>query len=223
VINDDGWRLVRVWDLPTRLFHWALLVLVICSFVTAEIDELAWHKRSGYCVLALLVFRLIWGMVGSDTARFTRFLRGPGAVWRYLQASGTAAPDYAVGHNPAGGWAVAAMLLVLCVQVGTGLFADDDISEAGPFAIYVERPTRRLLTGLHQANFWLLAGLVSLHILAISGYWVVRRQNLVWPMLTGMKSLPVGGKVPRLRSIWIAMAVFGLAVVAAVWVASFAS
>jgi cytochrome b len=209
-------RLVRVWDLPVRLFHWVLVVLLIGSYVTAQIDELEWHMRCGECVLALLVFRVLWGLVGSDTARFVRFVRGPTAVWRHF----TAHPAEAfAGHNPAGGWAVLAMLVVLCAQVGTGLFADDDISEQGPFARFVTRPTRKLLTSLHHRNFNILLGLIALHVVAIGAYWLVRRENLVWPMLTGRRLFE--GAEPRLRGVWLAACIFLIVVILAGWVASF--
>jgi len=213
-------RRVRVWDFPTRLFHWALVALLVAAYVTAESGELEWHLRAGYCVLALLLFRVVWGFVGSDTARFSHFVRGPRAVWHHLRGFFGSAPDVAVGHNPAGGWAVLAILLVLCVQVGTGLFADDDISEAGPFAQYVERPTRRFLTGLHDQSFNVLLGLAALHVAAIVAYWVVRRHNLVWPMVTGVKRLPAALVAPRLRRPVVAGVIFVVAAWVAAWVAS---
>ena len=213
-------RRVRVWDFPTRLFHWALVALLVAAYVTAESGELEWHLRAGYCVLALLLFRVVWGFVGSDTARFSHFVRGPRAVWHHLRGFFGSAPDVAVGHNPAGGWAVLAILLVLCVQVGTGLFADDDISEAGPFAQYVERPTRRFLTGLHDQSFNVLLGRAALHVAAIVAYWVVRRHNLVWPMVTGVKRLPAALVAPRLRRPVVAGVIFVVAAWVAAWVAS---
>jgi len=214
-------RRVRVWDAPTRLFHWALVALLVAAYVTAEIDELEWHMRAGYGVLALLLFRVVWGFVGSETARFAHFVRGPRAVWHHLRGFFGPAPDVAVGHNPAGGWAVVALLLVLCVQVGTGLFADDDISEAGPFAQYVERPARRFLTGLHDQSFNVLVGLAALHVAAIGAYWLVRRQNLVWPMVTGLKRLPAVVAAPRLRRPVVAGVIFVVAALLAAWVTSF--
>jgi cytochrome b len=219
--NDAPTRPVRVWDFWTRLFHWALVTLLVASYVTAEFGEFEWHMRCGFCVLALLLFRVAWGVVGSDTARFSQFLRGPGAVWHHLRGFLGREPDVTVGHNPAGGWAVMAILLVLCVQVATGLFADDDISEAGPFAQLVDRPMRRWLTGLHHKSFNVLLGLAALHVAAIGAYWVARRQNLVWPMVTGVKWLPARVAAPRLRRPVIAGVIFAVAAWFAVWVASF--
>jgi cytochrome b len=216
--------LLRVWDLPTRLFHWLLVALLVASYVTAQLDELEWHMRSGECILALLLFRLAWGVVGSDTARFTRMVRGPRAVWRHF--FGPPRPDEELphdepGHNPAGGWAVLVMLFVLCAQVTTGLFADDDISETGPFGQFVTRPTRKFLTGLHQRNFNILAALMALHVAAIAAYWLLRRKNLLWPMLTGVARLPVGIAAPRLRSLLLAGIIFAVSACVAAWVASF--
>jgi cytochrome b len=213
-------RRVRVWDLPTRLFHWALVALLVTSYVTAQLDELDWHMRAGECVLALLLFRLLWGVVGSETARFAAFLHGPRAVWRYLRG---AAPDTEIGHNAAGGWAVAAMLFFLCAQVATGLFADDDISEQGPFAQFTERPARRFLTGLHDRNVNILLGLAALHVAAIAFYWLVRRNNLVWPMIVGTKWVPDRIAAPRMRGMLVAAAIFAVAAVVAWWVGSFQS
>jgi len=209
---------VRVWDIPTRLFHWVLVLLLLTSYVTAQLDELDWHIRSGECILALLLFRLVWGVIGSDTARFSRFVRGPGAVWRHFIAHD---PNDTVGHNAAGGWAVLAMLVVLCVQVGTGLFADDDISTQGPFGQFVARPTRLLLTGLHQRNVNILLALVALHVVAIALYWRVRRQNLVLPMLSGVARLPASVAPPRLRGMIRAAVVFAGSAAVAYWIASF--
>ena len=206
---------VRVWDLPTRLFHWALVALVVASFVTGKLGELDWHFRSGCAVLALLLFRLVWGLVGSDTARFSQFLRGPGAVWRYVRGGGSAA---SVGHNPLGGWAVAALLLLLCAQVGTGLFADDDISFQGPLAQFVDHHSSRVLTGLHHRSVNVLLALVALHVGAIGFYWVFRRRNLVWPMVTGTDAVAPWVGAPRMRGVWVAGVVFLVACGVGVWV-----
>jgi cytochrome b len=216
--DSSATRPVRVWDFPTRAFHWALVLLVLTSYVTAELDELDWHMRSGECILALLLFRLIWGLVGSDTARFAAFIRGPRTVWRYCTAP-TTTPT--IGHNPAGGWSVVAILLVLCAQVATGLFSDDDISTQGPFGQFVTRSTRKFLTGLHHRNFNILLALVALHIAAIAYYRFRRRQDLISPMLRGTKSLPAGVQAPRIRGLLLAAIAFAAAAAAALWVASF--
>ncbi len=211
---------MAVWDLPTRLFHWALVALLVTSYVTAEIGELDWHFISGESILCLLLFRLLWGFFGSETARFTRFLRGPRAVWHHLATLRQTAHGEPPGHNAAGGWAVVAMLLALCAQAGTGLFADDDISSEGPLAQFVDHATSRRITGLHHRIFWVLAALAALHVCAIATYRLVRRQDLVGPMITGRKTLPPDTPAPRLRPVWLAALFFAAAAGAAYWVAS---
>ena len=127
--TPDGSRPVRVWDLPTRLFHWLLLFCVVMSFVTGNIggNAMRYHMLSGYCILALLIFRLIWGFAGSRTSRFAAFVKGPASVLSYMAAVVKENAPRSLGHNPLGGWSVVAMLADLLVQVGTGLFAIDDI------------------------------------------------------------------------------------------------
>lgn len=191
----------RIWDLPTRLFHWALVSLVVFSFVTAKIggNAMAWHMRSGYAILTLLLFRLVWGFIGARYARFTTFVRGPGAVVAYVRGLRTpddAGPAAAVagpiasaqaGHSPLGALAVVAMLLVLLVQATTGLFANDEIFTEGPLAKLVSGETSARLTGIHLANQWVIVSLVALHLLAIAWYTFARRDNLVGAMIFGDK------------------------------------
>ena len=135
---------MRVWDAPIRLFHWLIVLLIIASYVTVQNNWMELHLLSGYTILTLLLFRIAWGFVGSDTARFTRFLRSPIAAFRHLSQFGRRSPDDAVGHNEAGGWMVLVMLLVLAVQVGTGLCSNDDGATEGPLA---EAVARRCRTG----------------------------------------------------------------------------
>jgi len=193
-----------VWDLPIRLFHWALVLLLVTSYVTAKLDELELHMLSGYAVLALLLFRLAWGLVGSDTARFSHFMRGPRAVFFYLRGGWVVQP----GHNPAGGWSVAAMLILLCAQVGTGLFANDDIITQGPLAQFVEHDTSRTLTGLHHLIVNFLLAFVALHVGAIGYYRFARHQDLMTPMVRGWAIATDAAKPPRVRSLWLAGGLF---------------
>lgn len=177
---------VRVWDWPTRAFHWLLVVLIPASWWTAQSGRTALHATLGVVMAGLVLFRLIWGVVGGSTARFANFLRGPRAVLSYL--NGRAAQELGqkpLGHNPLGGWSVAAMLLVLTMQVGLGLFAvDGDGIVAGPLAGLVSLETSESLTERHATLFNLLLALIALHVLAI-GVYALRRRNLVTPMLTG--------------------------------------
>ena len=183
-----------VWDAATRLFHWALLLAVAAAFATAW-SRPAWsgaaalHRPIGYAVLALLLFRLAWGLIGSDTARFSRFLRGPGAVVRQLGRFAVREPDRAVGHTPACGWMSVILLVSLAVQVGTGL--------AGS-------PAHRLVA-------WIVLGLIALHILAILAYALLKRQDLVRPMVIGRKRLPAATPAPRMVNQGLALIILVVA------------
>ena len=190
---------VPVWDLPTRLFHWALVLLVGFSWLSAERSWMDWHLRSGYAILTLLLFRWLWGVFGSQTARFSQFLAGPRAVLRHLAHLPRREPDHEAGHNAIGGWMVALMLVLLSIQAGTGMFANDDIMTEGPCADVVGKDTSDWLTHIHRLNFTLIEIVVALHILAVLGYALVKRQDLVRPMLTGRKRLPATLAGPRLR------------------------
>jgi cytochrome b len=155
-----------------------------------------YHEWSGLCVLALLLFRLLWGFAGGTHARFAAFLRGPREALAYAVALLRARPRFFAGHNPLGGWMVAALLVCLLVQTGTGLFANDDIMIEGPLAKHVSKGTSDLLTEVHGGNFVLLAALVTLHVAAALFYLLVKRDNLIRPMFTGLKQPPQGEHVP---------------------------
>jgi cytochrome b len=176
---------VRIWDLPTRLFHWSLVLLVVFSVMTAKIggNWMDWHLRSGYAVLTLILFRLLWGFAGSRYALFAQFVRGPRAVLAYLRSAGAA---YA-GHNPLGAWSVLTMLASLLVQAVTGLFANDEIATEGPLSKLVSGATVSWMTRIHSFNEKVIYALVALHVAAIAYYFFAKRENLVGPMLTGNK------------------------------------
>lgn len=177
-----------VWDLPVRLFHWALVVLIGFSWWSAENYHMDWHRLSGQAVLFLIAFRLIWGVVGSDTARFAYFLKGPRAIRAYLADKQVPA---SVGHNPLGGWSVIAMLAILGTQVVSGLFAVDiDGIESGPLSHLVDFDQGRLASAIHGVCFTVLQALIVLHVLAVLFYLVVRRRNLIGPMVTGSIAAP---------------------------------
>jgi len=184
----------RIWDLPTRLFHWLLAAAVIGCVVTAKIGggAMIWHTRLGFCVLALVVFRLAWGFVGGHWSRFARFVYAPGTLLRYLRGQARPEERLDVGHSPTGALSVFALLGVLMAQVGTGLVSDDEIAFVGPLNRYVATDTGLAATSLHKTwGQWLIIGLVALHVLAIVAY-LVRRNNLVRPMIGGDKLLPPG-------------------------------
>ncbi len=210
---------IRVWDLPTRLFHWSLVALMIAQWLTAEESgTMSWHVWGGYAVLALVLFRLMWGFVGSDTARFGDFVRGPGAALEYVKALLRGETPLYLGHNPMGGWSIMAMLALLLIQAGTGLFANDDIATEGPLYGWVSKGTSDWLTTIHKFNFNLLLLVIAVHLSAVLFYLLVKRENLVHPMLSGVKRLPPeqAGSAPRIVSPWRGLAVLAVAVVA-VW------
>lgn len=181
-------HLVRVWDLPTRIFHWSLAVCVVGLVVTAKLGQMEWHFRLGYAVLALLLFRLVWGLVGGRWSRFASFLYSPASVWRYLR--GPADPAHSVGHTPPGSLSVFALLLFLLAQVGTGLFSDDEIAANGPLTRLVSNAWVSQASWYHrEVGQRVLIVLVALHVAAILYYLWRKRQNLIVPMLTGDKTL----------------------------------
>jgi cytochrome b len=179
---------LRVWDLPTRVFHWALVLCVLGLLVTAQLGGswMNWHLRLGYGVLSLLLFRLVWGLVGGYWSRFVNFVYAPRTTLSYLR--GTALPAHTAGHNPLGAWSVFALLLILLAQAGSGLFSDDDIAFFGPLTRLVSGDTVALATRYHTAiGKWLVLGLVALHVLAILAYRLFKREGLTLPMFTGDK------------------------------------
>lgn len=179
---------IRVWDLPTRVFHWALLACVVGLAVTGKVGGawIDWHARLGYAVLTLLLFRVVWGLVGGRWSRFASFIYSPRSVVNYLK--GRAHPDHLIGHNPLGAASVFAMLLALAAQVGSGLVSDDEISFTGPLNRFVSSANGLLATWYHKAvGQWLLLTLVLLHVAAILFYLWKKKDNLIRPMLGGDK------------------------------------
>ena len=206
---------VRVWDLPTRVFHVALAVGVLAAIVTAESGQawMAWHLRCGEAVLALLAFRFAWGVVGGRWSRFASFAPTPARVARALR--GRASADDAVGHAPSGALAVWAFLVLLSLQVATGLVADDDVATTGPLNAHVSGRLASRASDWHAG--WgadLVMALVALHLVAVAWYTFVRRAPLLRAMWTGDKPLPpdtpasVDGAGARL----LALALLGMAV-----------
>ena len=200
-MNDvDFSKPVRIWDLPTRLFHWALVLCVIGSVVTAKLggNATVWHLRLGYAALALLAFRLSWGVIGGRWSRFSSFVYSPAALWRYLRGRPAAGDHFEVGHSPLGALSVLAMLVWLLVQVGSGLIADDEIATTGPLVRFVSNELSLAWTGYHKGlGQWGLYALVSLHVAAILYYRVGKKRDLITPMLRGDKQ--VAADVPATR------------------------
>ncbi|MGI9415984.1 MAG: cytochrome b/b6 domain-containing protein [Hyphomicrobiales bacterium] len=187
----DDTELRKIWDLPTRIFHWALVIVVCTGWYLGQFGPFlkTWHIYCGYTVGALLVFRLIWGFAGGRASRFASFIHGPRAILGYMAHMFRRVPSHWPGHNPMGGWSAIAMLVSLMVQVGTGLFTDDDIANSGPFAAYVGKELRGELTALHHLNSKLILALVVLHVAVIVFYRLWKHENLVRPMITGWKAV----------------------------------
>jgi cytochrome b len=214
---------VRVWDLPTRLFHWLLVACVIGLVITGYAGDasMTWHARLGYAVLALVVFRIVWGFVGGYWSRFRSFLYSPGAVTAYLR--GKAHPDHLVGHNPLGAGSVFAMLLVLLAQVATGLVGDNEVGFTGPLNRFVDTSRGLAATWYHkEVGQWLLVALVLLHVLAIAWYRYRKGERLVRPMIVGDKELPAPATSSRddLKTRLAAAILLALAAGAVAWLVS---
>lgn len=191
---------VQVWDWPLRAFHWLLATDLVALFVTPELggNWMEWHKRAGYFALGLLSFRIVWGFVGGQHARFAGFLRGPRAILAYVRG-GLART---AGHNPLGALSVLAMLAALSFQAITGLFANDDIMLEGPFAAMIGKETSDLVSGWHKFNGNVILALIALHLTSIAFYFAVKKRNLVTPMITGRDHVP--GPAPRAAPAWLA-------------------
>ncbi|MGE5319116.1 MAG: cytochrome b/b6 domain-containing protein [Hyphomicrobiaceae bacterium] len=219
---------IRVWDVPVRLFHWLLLGLIGFSWWSGE-EGNAWmkyHAWSGYAILTLILFRVAWGFVGSDTARFTHFVRGPSISYAYFRSVLQRQPKAYLGHNPLGGWMILSLLLVLLVQVFTGLFGNDDDAYEGPLSHWLSHGTSSLVTTLHAYNFDLLLGLVGLHVAAVLTHQLLRRDDMIKAMFTGVKTGGAGATAGRMVATWRALALLGLMaalVYALLWAAGGAS
>lgn len=189
---------VRVWDLPTRAFHWLLAVAVIGMVVTAKVggNWMVWHLRLGHVVLALLLFRVLWGFIGGHWSRFGNFVYSPRALWRYLR--GQAPAEHHVGHSPLGALSVFALIGALSLQVVTGLMSDDEIAFFGSLVRFVDGSTVSQATDFHKAfGQWLVLGLVALHVVAILVYQFRKRQDLIGPMWHGDKQAPLPAPATR--------------------------
>lgn len=180
---------IRVWDLPVRLFHWALALLIVISVVTQDIggNAMEWHFLSGYAALTLIVFRILWGLVGTRYARFSSFIHGPSTIIAFVRG----AKEKRLGHNPLGSLSVFALLGVVLVQAMSGLFANDDIANEGPLVKFISKELSDSITWIHKAvSINLLYVLIGLHVAAITYYYFRKKQNLVKQMITGDHEVP---------------------------------
>ena len=206
---------IRIWDRPIRLFHWGLILLVALSFASGKSGAWTLHYLSGYAILTLVLFRILWGFFGSENARFVHFLKSPLAALRQLGRLAKRDRDTETSHNPAGGWMVVVLLALLLTQAFSGLFTNHDpgfsYSQHGPLALKVTEATSETLSALHLAvqRYLLLA--IGLHVLAIMLYKLVKGHELVMPMLSGEKLLPEGATAPRLASGRLALGLLLLA------------
>jgi cytochrome b len=217
---EPALRDIRVWDLPTRLFHWILAAVVVASVVTGQVggNAMVWHIRLGLLVMALLVFRLVWGFVGGHWSRFASFLYGPRSVMAYLRGDSGPGGRYAIGHSPVGALSVWALLGLLAVQVATGLVADDEIATTGPLNRFVSGRVAQLASEWHAAvGKTLLVVLTIAHVTAVLYYLWRKQKNLIAPMIRGDVSLPDGtaasadGAGARLAALVIFIAAAALA------------
>ncbi len=197
----------RIWDLPTRLFHWSFAISVTGAIVSVKIEDMELHQRFAFCVCVLLIFRVIWGVVGSDTARFARFVKGPGAVLRYLKGEQGGA-----GHSPLGALSVIALLGVMALQITTGLFANDDVLFEGPWAGWIGSSGSTTMTGRHHLLEKAVYLLVALHLAAIAYYRFARGKRLVSAMVTGTGELGDTAPSPAMVSPWRAVPVLVVSV-----------
>lgn len=205
-----------LWDIPTRVSHWLIVGFVGFSWWSAEYDRLDLHTWSGYGLLGVLIFRIIWGFVGSQTARFSQFLTGPSPVIQYAKTLFERTPKPHRGHNPMGAWSVVLLLTFLIAQVMLGMFAEDvDGLASGPLSYYVSYDTARWAAEMHEEIFNVLLALIAVHIVFIGFYLLYKKDNLIGPMITGQKA-NVDTSELKLAPLWLAFIVLIIAIVA-VW------
>jgi cytochrome b len=206
-----------VWDLPTRLVHWSLALLIGFSWWSAKTDHMDWHIWSGIAILTLLVFRLLWGFVGSSTARFSNFIRGPRAVRAYLRGEWRG-----IGHSPLGAISVVALLAAVAVQVGLGLISEDeDGLFTGPLAALVGADTAEAARDIHEQFLYVVLALIALHIAAVLLY-ALRGKNLTAAMVSGHAAIDAGGQPMRPAKWWVALVVLLISLAVARWVVAVA-
>ncbi|MEO8202854.1 MAG: cytochrome b/b6 domain-containing protein [Betaproteobacteria bacterium] len=216
---DPSLRTVKIWDLPVRLFHWTLVLLLGFLFWSGKTggNAMEFHLYAGYLVLALVIFRVLWGFLGSTFARFSGFLAGPARTLAFARRLASRGAAHVAGHNPLGGWMVVVMLASLLVQAGTGLFANDDIAIEGPLFALVSKATSDRLSGIHVWNFNLLLVLAGLHVAAVLFHVLVKKENLVAAMFSGERRLDdpaaCAASAPGVRFVspWWALGLFLLA------------
>jgi cytochrome b len=192
-----------IWDAPIRIVHWSFVILLPALWWSWKSGDMTLHKQLGVVMLGLILFRLGWGIVGSETARFATFVKGPRDILAYLRQSTDAQDAVSVGHNPLGGWSVVAMLGLLGSQVALGLFAQDiDGLESGPLSYLVSYDTADAAREAHEALFNIILALVALHVAAVLFYLLVRCDNLIGPMVNGRRVMRTDAAAPTIVSAW---------------------
>lgn len=214
-------RRVLVWDAPTRLFHWLVVALVAAAYGTLKLNWIDWHVRVGEALLALLLFRVLWGCFGSETARFRSFVASPAAALRHLRHLLRREPDVQVGHNAAGGWMVLLLLTLLLTETLSGLYINNEVADEGPLSEWVPAWIANAISTLHAVVWDVLLAAVALHVLAITLYAVLKGHNLLRPMLTGYKSLPASVAAPRQTPAWLALLMLIAAAVVVILLAAY--
>lgn len=211
-MSDKNTKKVKVWDLPTRLFHWVLVIAFAVSAYSAFQDKYgdfaAIHLWSGFTVLTLVVWRILWGFWGSDTSRFGHFLKSPKTALEYTKTLSSKDAPQTVGHNPLGGYSVALMLILLLAQAMLGLFATDGMFFDGPLSAYASGYTPDI-TELHETLGYILFGVIGLHLIVIVFYWARKKTNLLKPMITGTKPVTEDTPAPTIKSSLLALAGLG--------------
>lgn len=213
---------LRIWDGWVRLVHWSIVILIPTSYLSARAHRMDLHMLSGYTLLTLVIFRILWGLVGSDTARFSKFLRSPLAALAHLgRVRREPGPDRELGHNPAGGWMVVVLLGLLLTQAVTGLFTDDQIFTRGPLAREVGGAWSDLAGSIHIRTIWFIGAAIAAHIIAIIWYRLSLGHDLVQAMMIGTKPMPPGTRVPRMGSNLLALPLLGASAGLVYWISSF--
>jgi cytochrome b len=215
-------RIILVWDVWTRLFHWLTAALIVVAYVTYRLGWMDWHARAGDAVLTLVVFRLLWGFFGSQTARFSRFVAAPRAAFRHLAQISRREPDRQVGHNAAGGWMVLLLLVLVLGEALSGIYLQNDVANQGPLTEVTPARVANVITASHRILWDALLAAILLHVMAIIVYAAAKGQNLLRPMVTGLKTLPGGVVQPHVAGALRAALLLGISALAVAALASFA-
>ncbi len=204
-------NVVKLWDWPVRLCHWLLVIGLAASWWTAEYDHMNWHQRAGYLLLGTLLFRFYWGFVGSHNARFSQFFSRPSTVWAYLKTFNQRKSTFFLGHNPVGALSALLLILVVALQVGLGLFAEDvDGLASGPLSFKISYENGRWAAETHEDFFDIVLALIAIHVAAIFFYLFYKRDNLITPMISGRKTVAEEvTALPTISALWL-RAVIGI-------------